>query len=85
MKSLMPGKRKQEKTGLAAIMLDTLRNNAEKSTAKLKDVHNEKNTHIFKEVQALREKIPEMPKMKFGFVNAALHIGKILFTLLGLI
>jgi ATPase subunit of ABC transporter with duplicated ATPase domains len=33
------GKKKQEKAGLPTIMMNTLRNNAERSTAKIKDVH----------------------------------------------
>ncbi|WP_198672164.1 hypothetical protein, partial [Salmonella enterica] len=36
------GKQKQEKSGVARIMMNTLRNNAEKSTSKLKGVHSEK-------------------------------------------
>ncbi|UUV20592.1 hypothetical protein [Paenimyroides aestuarii] len=36
------GKGKQEKSGVTKIMMNTLRNNAENSTAKLKSIHTEK-------------------------------------------
>ena len=74
------GKKKQEKAGVARIMMNTLRNNAENSTSKIKGVHAEKIDGISQELQALRSALPDIDKMKFGFDNAALHKGKILFT-----
>ncbi|MEQ9437849.1 MAG: ABC-F family ATP-binding cassette domain-containing protein [Cyclobacteriaceae bacterium] len=74
------GRQKQEKKGVARIMMNTLRNNAEKSTSKLKSVHTEKVGGISQELHALRSTLPDMDKMKFGFDNSALHRGKILFT-----
>lgn len=78
------GRNKQEKAGVARIMLNTLRNNAEKSTAKIKDVHAEKIGGIYEELQNLRKELPEIDKMKFGFDNSSLHKGKILFTANGI-
>ncbi|TKK67142.1 ABC-F family ATP-binding cassette domain-containing protein [Ilyomonas limi] len=78
------GRKKQEKAGTPTIMLNTLRNNAEKSTSKIKSVHAEKIGGISQELQALRKELPEIDKMKFGFDNAALHKGKILFTATGI-
>ncbi|PVD53020.1 ABC transporter ATP-binding protein [Terrimonas sp.] len=74
------GKRKQEKAGVARIMMNTLRNNAENSTSKLKSIHAEKTDSISQELQELRSVLPDMDKMKFGFDNSSLHKGKILFT-----
>lgn len=74
------GKGKQEKAGVARIMMNTLRNNAENSTSKLKSVHTEKIGGISQELQDLRSASPVIDKMKFGFDNSALHKGKILFT-----
>ena len=74
------GKKKQEKAGVARIMMNTLRNHAENSTAKVKDVHAEKVDAISKNLQQLRSSLPGIDKMKFGFDNAALHKRKILFT-----
>jgi ATPase subunit of ABC transporter with duplicated ATPase domains len=74
------GKKKQEKAGIPTIAMNTLKNNAEKSTAKIKGVHAEKIGDISKELQALRKELPDIDKMKFGFDDSVLHTGKILFT-----
>lgn len=74
------GRKKQEKSGVARIMMNTLRNNAENSTSKIKSVHAEKIGDISQELQELRATLPDIDKMKFGFDNSALHKGKILFT-----
>lgn len=73
------GKSKQEKAGVARIMMNTLRNNAENSTSKLKSIHTEKIGGISQELQDLRSTLPGIDKMKFRFNNSALHKGKILF------
>lgn len=74
------GKGKQEKSGVARIMMNTLRNNAENSTSKLKSVHAEKIGGLSQDLQELRSSLPDIDKMKFGFDNSDLHKGKILFT-----
>ena len=74
------GKGKQEKSGVAKIMMNTLRNNAENSTAKLKSVHTEKIGNIRDELQDLRSSVVATEQMKFGFNSSSLHKGKVLFT-----
>nr|WP_317040831.1 ATP-binding cassette domain-containing protein [Flavobacterium commune] len=74
------GKGKQEKAGVSRIMMNTLRNNAENSTAKLKNAHAEKVDSISQDLQQLRKTMPDFDKMKFGFDNSSLHKGKVLFT-----
>lgn len=74
------GKKKQEKAGVATIMMNTLRNNAEKSTAKMKDVQAGKIETIAGDLDSLREELPDVDKMKFCFDNSSLHKGKILIT-----
>lgn len=74
------GKHKQEKAGVARIMMTTLRNNAEKSTSKIKNVHAEKITSLSQDLQEKRSALPSIDKMKFGFDDSCLHKGKILFT-----
>lgn len=74
------GKGKQEKAGVARIMMNTYRNNAENSTAKLKSAHAEKVGGISQELQDLRATLPEVDKMKLGFDNSMLHKGKVLFN-----
>lgn len=78
------GKKKQDKAGVATIMMNTLRNNAEKSTARLKEVHGEKIDSLAKEVNALRKELPGINKMKIGFDDSILHRGKILVTATGI-
>jgi ATPase subunit of ABC transporter with duplicated ATPase domains len=72
------GKKKQEKAGLPTILMNTLRNSAEKSTSKLKGVHAEKVGTISDELNQLRKELPDMDKMKMDFDNSSLHKGKIL-------
>lgn len=74
------GKGKQEKSGVARIMMNTLRNNAENSTAKLKGVHVEKIGNIKQELQNLRSSLSETDQMKLDFDNSKLHKGKKSFT-----
>lgn len=73
------GKTKKEKAGIPTIAMNTLRNNAEKSTAKLKSAHNEKIGSIKNELQHLRNELPDLSQMRFGFDDSALHKGKRLF------
>ncbi len=77
------GKRKQEKAGIARIMMNTLRNKAENSTSKMRSVHAEKTDGIAEELQSLRAAVAERDQMKFGFSDSALHKGKLLFTARG--
>lgn len=74
------GKKKQEKAGLPTISMNTFRNNAEKSTSRIKGVHAEKVDAISQGLNELRKELPDMDKMKLGFDNSTLHRGKILFT-----
>lgn len=78
------GKKKQLKAGVPTIMMNTLRNNAEKSTSRIKDVHAEKVGSIAQELSDLRKELSDIDKMKFGFDQSNLHRGKILFMAKGL-
>jgi len=73
------GKKKQEKAGVARIMMNTLKDKAESSTSKMKSVHSDKIGGISQELQELRLSIPDIDKMKFGLNNSSLHKGKIIF------
>lgn len=74
------GRGKQEKAGVARIMMNTLRNNAENSTARQKNTHAEKIDGISQELKALRATVPDMDKMKLDFADTALHKSKVLFS-----
>jgi ATPase subunit of ABC transporter with duplicated ATPase domains len=70
------GKKKQEKAGLPTISMKTFRNNAEKSTSRLKDAHGEKISAIARELGDLRQALPDMDKIKIDLHHATLHTGK---------
>jgi ATPase subunit of ABC transporter with duplicated ATPase domains len=72
------GKKKQEKSGVARIMMNTLRNNAEKNTSKLKNIHTEKINDISGDLRGLRSSVKNAGEMKVNFDNSNLHSGKIL-------
>src|SRR5262249_27910436 len=75
------GKKKQEKAGLPTISMNTFKNNAEKSTARIKGVHSEKVDMIAQELDQLRNELPDADKMKIGFDASTLHRGKELIRL----
>lgn len=74
------GKGKQEKSGVARIMMNTLRNNAEKNSSKLKGVHAEKISGISGDLRDLRSSLKNSDQMKVNFNDSNLHSGKILVT-----
>ncbi len=71
-------RKKHEKAGVPTIMMNTMKNNAEKSTAKLKDVHAGKMNAIANDLNELRKELPDIDKMKMVFNNSGLHKGKVL-------
>lgn len=73
------GRTKKLKEGLPTISMKTLKNNAEKSTTRLKQVHSDKVADIASELKSLRKLIPDLSKIKLSFQGADLHKGKILF------
>lgn len=74
------GKRKQQKAGVARIMMNTLQNNAEKSSSKIRDVHTGKIDGIATDLQTLRASLPDLDKIKFEFNQSILHKGKVFFN-----
>lgn len=74
------GKGKQEKSGVARIMMNTLRNNAEKNSSKLKAVHAEKINNISGDLRDLRSSVRNLDQMKVNFNDSDLHSGKILIS-----
>ena len=72
------GKKKQEKAGLSRISMNTLKNNSEKSTSRMKDVHREKVDAISQELNLLRSEQFNNDKIKMGFNDSELHKGKVL-------
>ncbi|KIC96014.1 ribosomal protection-like ABC-F family protein [Flavihumibacter solisilvae] len=77
------GKKKQEKAGMPTILINSMRNSAENSTARLKGIHAEKVGAVSDALNELRKELPDLDKMKFGFDNSTLHKGKILVSAKG--
>jgi ATPase subunit of ABC transporter with duplicated ATPase domains len=70
------GKKKQEKAGLPTIIMNTLKNSAEKSASKMKNVHIEKVASLSEELTQLRKTVAEVDKMKIGFGTSSFYKGK---------
>jgi ATPase subunit of ABC transporter with duplicated ATPase domains len=74
------GRKKQEKAGLPTILMNTLKNKAEKSTSHMKGVHAEKVGAISQDLSQLRASLSDKEKMKVDFDHSTLHKGKVLVT-----
>ena len=72
------GRKKQEKAGMPKVAMNALKNNAEKSTARMKGIHTEKTDNISRQLHRLRKSLPGLDEMKFDFDNSSLHTGKVL-------
>lgn len=75
------GQKKQEKAGVARIMMNTLKNKAENSSSKQKSIHQEKTSNLLENLKNLQSNLPELDKIKFNFLDSNLHKGKILVEL----
>ncbi|KAA0127745.1 ABC-F family ATP-binding cassette domain-containing protein [Chryseobacterium sp. SN22] len=74
------GKGRQEKSGVARIMMNTMRNKAENNSSKLKAVHAEKINAISDDLRDLRSSVRNSDQMKVNFNDSNLHSGKILIS-----
>lgn len=72
------GKNKQTGSGIPRIMMNTLRNEAENSAAKVKESHAEKINTLNKDLKELRENAFDMQQLKVYLKNTALHVGKVI-------
>jgi ATPase subunit of ABC transporter with duplicated ATPase domains len=72
------GNKQQKKEGTPKSLMDKMKNDAEKSTARLKGVHADKINTLAQKLNDLRKEIPDRDKIKFGFDDSTLHKGKIL-------
>lgn len=73
----------KERTGIPKIVVNTLRNNAEQSTAKLNAVHAEKMSGIADELQQQREILGKEQLLQLRFPDSMLHRGKKLVHAIG--
>lgn len=70
------GKGKKQKEGVAKIMMNTLRNNAENTSSRLQASHSEKVDGINDELRSLKKSLFDPGQMKLGFEDSGLHKGK---------
>jgi ATPase subunit of ABC transporter with duplicated ATPase domains len=73
------GKKKQTKAGVARIMMNTLRNNAEKSSSRIKDMHAEKLSGLKDSLIRMKGSLDDAGAIRFSFDDSVLHRGKMLF------
>lgn len=73
-------KKNLSNAGLAKIVANTRKSSAERSTAKVADVHTEKILNIQLELRDLRSSVSKTEEMKLGFDDTILHQGKTLFV-----
>lgn len=75
-KSTVRVKKKAVKLGLPKIAINTLKNSAERSTARIAEVHAGKIGNVRSELQSLRAGLSAADQMKFNFESSGLHKGK---------
>lgn len=74
------GKKRNEKKGVPRIMMGGLKDKAEKSSAKLKDIHHDKMNELKEGIKQLQNSLPDNQLLKLNLSPSSLHIGKILVT-----
>lgn len=72
------GKKSNAKKGVGKMAMDTFQDKAEKSGAKIKDVHAVRMNTLLDDISKIRKTIPDMKDMKIDFNTSDLHLGKIL-------
>lgn len=79
-KSSSRGEKNAVKKGIPRIMMGAMKEGAENSTVKLKNVHDDKMSAISSSIADIQTALPNMRQMKTDFNSPDLHIGKILVT-----
>ncbi len=78
------GKKQNIKKGFGKMAMHTFRDQAEKSTVRLGEVHTDKIRLLAEEATGLRRALPDMKAMKVDFNSSSLHAGKVLVEAFGL-
>lgn len=79
-KHAVRGEKQNQKKGVPRIVLNSLGSKSEKTLAKLKDVHSEKQDDILTEIKNLQQNLPLANELKVNFEKTNLHKGKVLVT-----
>ncbi|NDW12408.1 ABC transporter ATP-binding protein [Bacteroides sp. 214] len=72
------GEKQNIKKGVPRILMGNLKNKSENSSAKLKEVHEEKTADMVAKIKELQQVIPSSAALKTNFHSSALHSGKLL-------
>lgn len=75
------GEKKNAKKGIARIVMGNLKSSAEKSTAKMKEIHSDKMQSVAEDLSQLRDQLPESKDLKLDIEDARLHSGKLLIEI----
>ena len=74
------GKKQNIKSGVGKMAMNTFKDQAEKSSVRLNNVHTDKIHSLAKSVTDIRSELPDMKTMRPDFNSSSLHIGKVLVT-----
>lgn len=69
-----------KKAGIGKMAMNTMKNKSERSSFRLKEVHEEKLSAVYGEVNHLRNLLPDTRLMKTNISSSLLHNGKILIS-----
>lgn len=72
------GKKQEEKAGTPKVMRNLLKNQAENSTSGLRVTHEHKINSIQSSLDALRQQVPDIDKIRFRLGDSQVHPGKLL-------
>jgi len=73
------GKKKQQKSGMPKIVMNTMRNKAENSTARILGTHTNRLESLAKDLQEIKTKLPIQDAMKLALADPEVHKRKLLF------
>lgn len=79
-KQSVRGEKASIKKGVPRIAMGTFKDQAEKSSSRLKNVHEERQGVIRENISELKEKLPDISRMKVDFDSSSLHKGKVLIA-----
>ena len=72
------GNKQQQQEGTGKAMMDKMKNDAQKTSARLRNVHSDKVGDITQQVITLRKQAPDKEQIKINLDNSSLHPNKIL-------
>lgn len=74
------GKKQNIKSGIGKMAMNTFRDQAEKSSVRISNVHVDKIQSLVENAMGIRKALPDVKVMKMDFNSSSLHNGKTLLT-----